>query len=279
MLLNSLHLTKHGNFNFCVLQVAEEPPMNYKIFKITLPVPAMLFSTLLATLSQLSGCASIVSGSTQVVSVDTPGCPSASCELINDKGKWYISNTPGTTSITRAYGSLNITCRKDDNAIGNQTVNSTTKGMAFGNILLGGIIGAGVDIGTGAAYDYPTTISVPMTCPQKIERIVTSASFGKVTTEGIRLGIRVDNLTDAMATAMGLKNTEGVIVSFVSESSVAQLIGIKIGHILLELNGKQIIDSEWLARELARTDSHNELVFTVYANNKHITLRKGYNTL
>jgi hypothetical protein len=32
--------------------------------------------------------------------------------------------------------------------------------MAFGNIIAGGIIGAGVDIHTGAAYDYPVSISV-----------------------------------------------------------------------------------------------------------------------
>ena len=32
--------------------------------------------------------------------------------------------------------------------------------MAFGNILFGGVIGAGVDIATGAAYDYPELIVV-----------------------------------------------------------------------------------------------------------------------
>jgi hypothetical protein len=34
--------------------------------------------------------------------------------------------------------------------------------MAFGNILLGGVIGAAVDVGTGAAYDYPSLITVLM---------------------------------------------------------------------------------------------------------------------
>jgi hypothetical protein len=39
---------------------------------------------------------------------------------------------------------------------------SDTKGMVFGNILLGGVVGAGVDIATGAAYDYPEVIAVEM---------------------------------------------------------------------------------------------------------------------
>lgn len=34
--------------------------------------------------------------------------------------------------------------------------------MAFGNILFGGVIAAGVDVATGAAYDYPTMITVLM---------------------------------------------------------------------------------------------------------------------
>ena len=34
--------------------------------------------------------------------------------------------------------------------------------MAFGNILFGGVIGAAVDVGTGAAYDYPPLITVYM---------------------------------------------------------------------------------------------------------------------
>jgi len=34
--------------------------------------------------------------------------------------------------------------------------------MAFGNIIFGGVIGAGVDISTGAAYDYPSLITVMM---------------------------------------------------------------------------------------------------------------------
>lgn len=35
--------------------------------------------------------------------------------------------------------------------------------MAAGNILFGGLIGVGIDVATGAAFDYPTLITVPMT--------------------------------------------------------------------------------------------------------------------
>jgi hypothetical protein len=55
-------------------------------------------------------------------------------------------------------------CTKEGFPAATTTVASSTKGMAFGNILFGGLIGAGVDAGTGAAYDYPNTILVPMAC-------------------------------------------------------------------------------------------------------------------
>lgn len=53
-------------------------------------------------------------------------------------------------------------CEKDGHAPGIAAAKSSTKGMAFGNILFGGIIGAAVDIGSGAAYDYPSIISVEL---------------------------------------------------------------------------------------------------------------------
>src|SRR5882672_11770849 len=115
------------------------------------------------TLSLLTGCASIVSGTNQPVSLDTPGCDAASCQLTNDKGTWYVK-TPGSVTVSRAYGNLNVVCSKEGFGSATASVASSTKAMAFGNILIGGVIGVGVDIGTGAAYDYPATIAVPLSC-------------------------------------------------------------------------------------------------------------------
>jgi hypothetical protein len=36
------------------------------------------------------------------------------------------------------------------------------KGLALGNLLFGGLIGGAVDSGTGAAFDYPAMIQVPL---------------------------------------------------------------------------------------------------------------------
>lgn len=118
-----------------------------------------------AAVSVLSGCASITGGSTQVVSVQTTqggkSLSGAQCTLVNDKGTWFVT-TPGTVPVHRAYDDLNVKCEKEGSEPGILTVKSSTKGMAWGNILAGGVIGAAVDMGTGAAYDYPSLLTVSM---------------------------------------------------------------------------------------------------------------------
>ena len=112
----------------------------------------------------LPGCASITTGQNQPLSLETVPCRGAICKLTNDKGTWFVNGTPGTVTVQRAYGDMIVICEKDDFKSNPTVVSSTTKGMAFGNILAGGIIGAAIDAGTGAAYDYPAVISVPMIC-------------------------------------------------------------------------------------------------------------------
>lgn len=113
----------------------------------------------------LSGCASIVSGTSQVVSVETlhksGPVAGAMCRLENDKGVYYVT-TPGTVTIHRAYGDLNVKCQKPNFGDGIAVVKSSTKGMMAGNILFGGFIGAGVDAASGAAYDYPALFQIMM---------------------------------------------------------------------------------------------------------------------
>ena len=85
----------------------------------------------------------------------------AKCTLINDKGTWYVT-TPGSVTVRRSFNDLSVNCAADAVDPGIAIVKSSTKGMAFGNILFGGVIGVGVDAATGAAYDYPEIILVEM---------------------------------------------------------------------------------------------------------------------
>jgi hypothetical protein len=123
-----------------------------------------IVTSFVAALGLFSGCASIVTGQDQTVSVSAPLCPGAQCKLQNSAGVFYIPSTPGTVVVNREYGDLSVVCSKPGTADFAMNVSSSTKAMAFGNIIAGGLIGAAVDVGTGAAYDYPSEIIVPMDC-------------------------------------------------------------------------------------------------------------------
>jgi hypothetical protein len=65
-------------------------------------------------------------------------------------------------TITRSNDDMQVLCKKDGLEPGRATVVSATKGSMFGNIILGGGIGAVIDHNSGAAYEYPAFFQVVM---------------------------------------------------------------------------------------------------------------------
>lgn len=108
----------------------------------------------------LSGCASVMNDSTHAMTVETSTAsgqmvPGANCSMTNDYGTVMIKS--GATALVRRSGSdLQIACEypKQLTASG-RAISRANSGM-FGNIILGGGIGAIVDHNKGTAYTYPT---------------------------------------------------------------------------------------------------------------------------
>lgn len=127
---------------------------------------AMLAGTVVLMAS--TGCASIVSGKNQPLSV-TGTCEGkdvagASCKLTNSKGTWHVQ-TPGSVTINKAYGDLVVQCDRPGLSSAGGTFQSSSNGGVWGNIIAGGIIGYAVDAGTGAGFDYPTSLVVTFNPP------------------------------------------------------------------------------------------------------------------
>lgn len=110
----------------------------------------------------LTGCSSIVNGSKQSLSVVTSPVSQAHCVLENDKGTWRIKNTPGRVLVHRSQKDLKVTCDKKGYLKHSMSVKSKTGKAAYGNILLGGAVGAAIDRSNGAAFEYPMEIHVPL---------------------------------------------------------------------------------------------------------------------
>ena len=128
--------------------------------KVTLVVIALI------SFLSITNCASITKGSTQIITIETPNCIGASCKITNNEGTYYVSRTPATIVVNRDNSQLQINCSYGDKEV-RMSDESSVEGMAFGNILIGGIIGGGVDMVTGAAYEYPQIISHPLICDEE----------------------------------------------------------------------------------------------------------------
>ena len=119
----------------------------------------LLTGTTALALLTLSGCATITSGTTQSVTIDTvkadgSSVAGVSCIVNNGKGSWMVT-TPGSISINKAYGDAVATCEKAGEITTEARVKSKTRFATAGNIILGGVIGLGVDAMSGATWAYP----------------------------------------------------------------------------------------------------------------------------
>ena len=114
----------------------------------------------------LAGCASVTGGDSQRVHVQaqtTEGAAvdTAECTLTNDRGSWVV-RTPGEVIVHRSNHSMEVRCRRAALPEGVVIVESGTRAAVYGNILVGGVIGAVIDHNTGAAYEYPERVRVVM---------------------------------------------------------------------------------------------------------------------
>ena len=114
-------------------------------------------------LFNLSGCASIVSGTSQSLFVDTPTVNGAKCQLTDSKsGTWFLESSPGSVTVAKGNGPMNIVCKKEEYKTGTVVLEEGIAGAVLGNIILGGGIGIFVDAATGAAQKYPDKATVWM---------------------------------------------------------------------------------------------------------------------
>ncbi|MEJ2698081.1 MAG: hypothetical protein P8Z70_00225 [Desulfuromonadales bacterium] len=115
---------------------------------------------ILLCLVLLSGCASIVSGGPQVITINS-NPPDAKMTLCNERtGQCMaVGHTPYSATLERSQGFFKpahykITCEKEGYNPAQQSLDAGMNGWYLGNILFGGLIGMLiVDPATGAMWD------------------------------------------------------------------------------------------------------------------------------
>ncbi len=120
---------------------------------------AILVSTLAL---MLGGCAAIVSGSHQEVTVNTTPA-GADCSLDRDGiSVGRIQGAPAATTIEKTKADLKIVCNKEGYQEATYIEKSGLDGWVFGNILIGGLIGLGIDMASGSWNKYDSPVNVTL---------------------------------------------------------------------------------------------------------------------
>ncbi len=116
----------------------------------------------LAIAVNVSGCASIISGRTQEVHVNTNPA-GADCALLREgKVIGRVNPTPGSITIERTKDDITLKCNKEGYMETGYENNSGIAPATWGNLALGGLIGWGVDSAAGAdnKYDSPVNLTL-----------------------------------------------------------------------------------------------------------------------
>lgn len=132
---------------------------------MTLKIENRLLAAI-TSLTLLSGCASVTHNSAQIIQVETKlangeAVDGANCSLSNEE-KTYEITTPGSLEIDRSGTDLEVTCKHPGFPDAKASVVSRANAGMYGNIILGGVIGAVIDHNTGKAYNYPTWLQLVM---------------------------------------------------------------------------------------------------------------------
>lgn len=140
-------------------------------------------------LTILTGCASVTHGTTQNVKFETLSpegkvIDGARCRVSNDRNDAVVRSGQ-TLPVRRSGENLSIECTQAGlPPARGQAISRANVGMV-GNVMIGGVVGAVIDAGTGAGFNYPSWIRLMFGEVRSFDR---SAQTGDDATVGMKIG-------------------------------------------------------------------------------------------
>jgi Do/DeqQ family serine protease len=131
-------------------------------------------------------------------------------------------------------------------------------------------------IGINSAILAPTggNVGIGFAVPVNMMRAVVSQleRFGAV--KRGRIGVSLQTVTPDIATAMGLRTAAGAIIGRVEKGSPAEKAGIRTGDVILEIDGKAVLNASDVRNRIGLREVGNNIAITVVrgGNRQKITL-------
>lgn len=178
----------------------------------------------LGALTFLTGCASVTHGTSQSVTIETlsstgQAIEGAECTVANDKSS-TVTTSGQSTSVRRSGAILTIECTQAGQAPAKGQATSRVNGGMVGNILVGGLIGAAIDSGTGAGFNYPSWMQLVFGEVRTFDR---SSQIGDQPMAGLRIGETQLAATPAPVQALAAASTAPAATAPVALPPVASV--------------------------------------------------------
>ena len=145
-----------------------------------------------------------------------------------------------------------------------QTDASINRGNSGGPLfnLDGEVVGINTAIFSPSGGSVGIGFSVPSNLAKGV--IFQLSKYGK--TKRGWLGVRIQTVTDDIASSLGLDETKGALISGVMPDGPAKLAGIKSGDVIIKFDGKNVEDMRSLPRIVAETEIDKPVSVEVWRN-------------
>ena len=110
-------------------------------------------------LAGLASCSTVIEGKSQELTINS--VPAGADCAVTRKGVVLgrVTLTPGTVTIEKNRHDINIVCHKPGYETAGFYNESDVAAAAFGNVVIGGVVGGGVDLATGSANKYTSEVT------------------------------------------------------------------------------------------------------------------------
>jgi hypothetical protein len=137
---------------YCVAYVRRYPQQNGREAMRILPLASV---AVIVT----AGCATIMEGTSQSVQITTMP-PGARCFVDREGARLgEVGSTPGSIRLDKSKSDVAVTCSKAGYETATVAQSPNFQGTTFGNILIGGGVGAIADAASGANYQFRLRLS------------------------------------------------------------------------------------------------------------------------
>ena len=116
-------------------------------------------------------------------------------------------------------------------------------------------------------------IGIGFAIPSNMARTVVDALIAKGKVQRGMMGIGVQSVNSQLAQTFGLKQARGIVITNVSPGSAAEKAGLKQGEVILQVNGKEVSDTNAFRNQIAAMGPGAEVTLSVWRNNAEQQVR------